>query len=130
MALGVLATLEPTNKGAAGDASRDASKAASASTPRVASKDASKDASSAASPLPLIPVEYNQLEPLLAAYAGTDTNGASGYSAFPGNTNAIFVSLQEYEAAIRSTGGAVRCLFCPYQFRHPYALESLRRGLF
>lgn len=58
--------------------------------------------------LPLIPIEYNQLEPLLAATSGvTDANDSSGYSPFPGNTNAIFVSLPVYEQAIRKTGGAV-----------------------
>ena len=57
------------------------------------------------------PVEYNQLQPLLKAtggkYAQGDTNGADGYSPFPGNTNAIFAALPMYVAVLTRTGGMV-----------------------
>ena len=44
--------------------------------------------------LPLIPIEYNQLEPMLAAAGGgSDANGPGGYSPFPGNTNGLIIGL-------------------------------------
>ena len=43
--------------------------------------------------LPLIPIEYNQLEPMLAVAGGSDVNGAGGYSTFPGNTNGLIIGL-------------------------------------
>ena len=43
--------------------------------------------------LPLIPIEYNQLGPMLAAAGGSDVNGPGCYSAFPGNTNGLIIGL-------------------------------------
>ena len=96
MALGVVASLAPAPPAAT-------SAATSASTDAGASEmlrklvvgggaDAEAGAPSGAC-LPLIPIEYNQLEPMLAAAGGSDVNGPGGYSAFPGNTNGLIIGL-------------------------------------
>ena len=94
MALGVLASLAPAPAGAPPGASASemlrrlvVGGAAEAGAPRAG-------APSGPAPLPLIPIEYNQLEPMLAAAGGgSDANGPGGYSPFPGNTNGLIIGL-------------------------------------
>jgi len=52
-------------------------------------------------------VEYNQLEPLLVStgHQEGDTNGADGFSPYPGNQNGLVFSLPEYVETMRRTGG-------------------------
>ena len=69
----------------------------------------------------VVPVEYNQIQPLLQATSGGGVRGAgsapagvnddvnlpSGYSPYPGNTNGILVALRPYLATLRRTDGQV-----------------------
>ena len=110
MALGVLASLAPAPHAAPHAAPAAAPAGASASEMLrrlvvgggVAGGEggaAEAGAPSAGAPsgparLPLIPIEYNQLEPMLAAAGGgSDANGPGGYSPFPGNTNGLIIGL-------------------------------------
>eukprot|EP00357_Protocruzia_adherens_P032447 CAMPEP_0115010868 /NCGR_PEP_ID=MMETSP0216-20121206/23605_1 /TAXON_ID=223996 /ORGANISM="Protocruzia adherens, Strain Boccale" /LENGTH=578 /DNA_ID=CAMNT_0002379231 /DNA_START=194 /DNA_END=1930 /DNA_ORIENTATION=+ len=52
-----------------------------------------------------INVEYNQISALLGE--GGDLPDESGYSMYPGNTNALLFSLEPYSKALIKTGGGV-----------------------
>ena len=102
MALGVLASLAPAPHAAPHAAPAAAPAGASASEMLrrlVVGGAAEAGAPRAGAPsgparLPLIPIEYNQLEPMLAAAGGgSDANGPGGYSPFPGNTNGLIIGL-------------------------------------
>lgn len=56
-----------------------------------------------------INVEYNQLDPMLRASGRADGDAAdsSGFSPYPGNTNALVFELKAYLEALERTGGAV-----------------------
>ena len=97
MALGVVASLAPAPPAATSTAGASemlrklvvgGGAAAEAGAPSGAS-------------LPLIPIEYNQLEPMLAAAGGSDVNGPGGYSAFPGNTNGLIIGLATCAALLQ-----------------------------
>ena len=105
MALGVLASLAPAPHAAPHAAPATAPAGASASEMlrrlvvggSVAGGEggaAEAGVPSGPARLPLIPIEYNQLEPMLAAAGGgSDANGPGGYSPFPGNTNGLIIGL-------------------------------------
>ena len=58
---------------------------------------------------PLLPIEYNQLEPLLATMGSSDVNlKQTGFSAYPGNTNGLVLGLGPYVAALAPVAGLVR----------------------
>lgn len=79
-------------------------------------------------------VEYNQLEPLLLAsgHAEGDANDASGFSPFPGNINQLVLSISEYAAVLKATGGAMPEFVNPKyadaektKFKKPTRLECM-----
>ena len=81
-----------------------------------------------------INVEYNQLDPLLRATTNPDgdVNDATGFSPFPGNINQLIVSLPEYAAQLKKTGGAIEEFVNPkYKddtktaFKSPTRLECM-----
>ena len=81
-----------------------------------------------------INVEYNQLDPLLRATTNPegDVNDATGFSPFPGNINQLIVSLPEYAAQLRKTGGSIEEFVNPkYKdetktaFKSPTRLECM-----
>ena len=102
MALGVVASLAPTPPAATSAAG------AGEMLRRLVVGGSTAANAGTSGGLPLIPIEYNQLEPALAAAGGSDVNGPGGYSAFPGNTNGLIVGLATYVAALERSGGAVR----------------------
>ena len=91
----------------------------------------------------LVPVEYNQIQPLLAATVGAlaasngDINLPSGYSAYPGNTNGILLALAPYLAALRDCEGVVTEFVNPKYvdedtrdaFKAPTRLECLMQDI-
>ena len=98
MALGVVASLAPAPPAATSAATSAATDAGASEMLRKLVVGGGADATSTAGApsgacLPLIPIEYNQLEPMLAAAGGSDVNGPGGYSAFPGNTNGLIIGL-------------------------------------
>ena len=102
MALGVLARMQPA-------APEPVSAFSSMLGRLVVGAPPDPDDTALPQPRPLIPVEYNQLEPMLAnTGGGSDVNGPGGYSAYPGNTNGIIVSLSTYVQCLEASGGAVR----------------------
>lgn len=65
---------------------------------------------------PIVPVEYNEIEPLLAkssaagakgGAANGDVNQPNGYSAYPGNTNGILLAMAPYLEVLKATRGQV-----------------------
>ena len=96
MALGVVASLAPappTTTSAATSAATDAGASEMLRKLVVGGGAAAEAGAPSGACLPLIPIEYNQLEPMLAAAGGSDVNGPGGYSAFPGNTNGLIIGL-------------------------------------
>ena len=96
MALGVVASLAPappTATSAATSAATDAGASEMLRKLVVGGGAAAEAGAPSGACLPLIPIEYNQLEPMLAAAGGSDVNGPGGYSAFPGNTNGLIIGL-------------------------------------
>eukprot|EP01062_Namystynia_karyoxenos_P018910 TRINITY_DN17055_c0_g1_i1.p1 TRINITY_DN17055_c0_g1~~TRINITY_DN17055_c0_g1_i1.p1 ORF type:complete len:697 (+),score=202.60 TRINITY_DN17055_c0_g1_i1:92-2092(+) len=68
-----------------------------------------------------INVEYNQLEPLLQATAGTgDVPDLDGFSKFPGNVNTLVLALEPYAAILERDGGKVP------EFVNPKYTDSTR----
>ena len=97
MALGVVASLAPAPPAATPAVPPAATSTAGASEMLrklvVGGGAAAEAGAPSGASLPLIPIEYNQLEPMLAAAGGSDVNGPGGYSAFPGNTNGLIIGL-------------------------------------
>ena len=96
MALGVVASLAPAPPAATSAATSAATDAGASEMLRklvVGGVAAVEAGAPSGACLPLIPIENNQLEPMLAAAGGSDVNGPGGYSAFPGNTNGLIIGL-------------------------------------
>ena len=96
MALGVVASLAPAPPTATTTATSGSTDAGASEMLRklvVGGGVAGEAGAPSGACLPLIPIEYNQLEPMLAAAGGSDVNGAGGYSPFPGNTNGLIIGL-------------------------------------
>lgn len=83
-------------------------------------------------------VEYNQLEPMLLAsgFPEGDVNDETGFSPFPGNINQLVMSLPEYTATLKTTGGLVPEFVNPkYKddtrttFKKPTRLECMMQDL-
>lgn len=83
-------------------------------------------------------VEYNQLHALLVAAGDSrgDANDASGYSAYPGNTNQLVVALEPYVAGLEASGGVMVEFVNPKYtdasraaFKSPTRLECMMQDL-
>jgi len=105
MALGVVASLAPAPPAATPAVPPAATSTAGASEMLrklvVGGGAAAEAGAPSGASLSLIPIEYNQLEPMLAAAGGSDVNGPGGYSAFPGNTNGLIIGLATCAALLQ-----------------------------
>ncbi|KAF7459014.1 UDP-sugar pyrophospharylase [Cryptosporidium felis] len=85
-----------------------------------------------------INTEYNQLTPLLKSCGlGSDfPDKKTGYSPFPGNSNVLFISLEEYMRTLEKTGGVVPEFVNPKYvdstktiFKSPTRLECMMQDI-